>query len=129
MARYGEAAVWATRIAVEEKKSPNAAWLDACLRLHPKSIYSAIKGCPRTTYLTLCEEGCVRGIPAGKYVDGRENTAHALALLYVLRQDEDLVDASTQRLWKLAGGEDKTENGQVEVVVALWRAGLIVDPS
>jgi len=128
MARYGEAAVWAARMAVEEHKRPDAAWLEATLRLNPESDSAAIKGCPRTTFLTLCGEGYVRDIPPGRYVDGRDNAGHALALVELLFLDEDLVDASTQRLWKLAGGAEKTENGQVEVVVALWRARLIVRP-
>jgi len=129
MARYGEAAVWATRIAVEERIDPPAAWLKPVSALNPNSIDAAIKLCPRTTYLTLCGEGYVRGVQPGRYVNGRENAIHAVALARVLLEDSDLADASTARLWKLAGGGGKTENDQVDVFVALCRAGLLVEPA
>lgn len=59
-------------------------------------------------------------------MNGRENAAHALALARVLLEDSDFADASTAKLWKLAGGAGKHENDQVDVVVALCRAGLLV---
>jgi hypothetical protein len=128
MARYGEAAVWAARRVVEETITPTVAWNKAVLALNPNSIQAAAKLCPRTTFLTLCSEGFVRGVPRGRYVNGRENAAHAVALARVLIGDSDLTDASTARLWKLAGGAGKSENDQVDVVVALSRAGLLVEP-
>ncbi len=83
---------------------------------------------PQTTYLTLCGEGYVRGVQPGRYVNGRESALHAITLARVLVQDLDLADASTARLWKLAGGAGKTENDQADDVVALCRAGLLVEP-
>lgn len=128
MARYGEAAVWAARLVVEDGITPPAAWNKAVLALNPNSIDAAAKLCPRTTFLTLCGEGYVREVPQGHYVNGRENAGHAIALARVLLNDSDLVDASTARLWKLGGGAGKHENDQVDVVVSLCRAGLLVEP-
>lgn len=126
MARYGEAAVWAARMIAEDHLRPEVAWERACGKLNPTSIDAATKGCPRTTFLTLCEEGFVRGVQRGHFSDGRENAEHALALARLLVEDSDLADSSTGRLWKMAGGGGKKENGQVEVAVALSRAGLLV---
>lgn len=125
MAHYGEAAVWAARMIAEEHISRQAAWERAAARLNPFSSDAATKGCPRTTFLTLCEEGYVRGVQPGHYADGRENAGHVLALARLLVEDSDLADSSTARLWKMAGGGAKKENGQVEVAVALCRAGLL----
>lgn len=128
MARYGEAAVWAVRLIADEGLSPPAAWNKAVVALNPKSIEAAAKLCPRTTFLTLCGEGYVRGVQRGQYVNGRENAEHAISLARILLADSDLADASTARLWKLAGGAGKHENEQVDVVVALSRAGVLVGP-
>lgn len=128
MARYGEAAVWATRLIVDDGMTPTAAWKKAASALNPNSTDAADKFCPRTTFLTLCGEGYVKGVPRGNYANGRENAEHAVALARVLLDDPDLADASTARLWKLAGGARKDENDQVDVVVALCRAGLLVEP-
>lgn len=112
----------------EEHVNPQVAWERASGKLNPTSIDAATKGCPRTTFLTLCEEGYVRGVQRGHFADGRENAEHALALARLLVHDSDLADSSTARLWKLAGGGAKKENGQVDVAVALSRAGLLVAP-
>lgn len=128
MSKFGEVAVWATRKVIEEKLAPSAAWNLASLALNPDSIDMAAKPCPRTTYLTLCGEGFVKGVRPGRYANGRENADMAVALAMLLLEDSDLTDASENRLWEMAGGGTKTKNDQVEVVVALSRAGLLVDP-
>ena len=128
MSKFGEVAVWATRRVIEEKLAPPAAWTRASLALNPDSIDMAAKPCPRTTYLTLCGNGFVKGVPTGRYANGRENAEMAVALAMILLEDSDLADASENRLWQMAGGGAKTKNDQVEVVVGLSRAGLLVKP-
>jgi hypothetical protein len=36
------------------------------------------KGCPRGAFLGLCEEGLVKGIPAGNYTTSKDNKAYAV---------------------------------------------------
>lgn len=124
MSRHGEAAIAATKLAVGRGLSPRAAWNQAIA--DQPGGYD--KNCPRTTYLTLCGKGFVRGVPPGRYAAGRENAAHAIALVRLLVKDGSRAKETDALLWKLAGGGSKHQNGQVEVVKALWRAGLIAIP-
>lgn len=128
MARYGDVAVGATGLIVKQRMAPRSAWSQEAARLNPGSGAAARKCCPRTTYLTLCGEGYVRGVPAGQYAHGRENADHAIALARLLLEDSCLLDAPAAELWNRAGGLRKSQNGQVAVVVALVRAGLLRKP-
>jgi len=66
MGRYGQTAVLATEFFCAEKTvSPPEAWKDAAKSVFADSISSQVKGCPRSTYLGLCEAGLVQGVPAG----------------------------------------------------------------
>ncbi len=122
MSRHGEAAVAATRLVVARQLSPRDAWSKAIAE--QPGGYD--KNCPRTTYLTLCGEGFIRGVPPGRYAQGRENATYAIALVRLLIEDGSRVDEPEAVLWKLVGAGDTHRNGQVEVVKALWRAGLIL---
>jgi hypothetical protein len=56
----------ATRQALAGDISPVARWESAMEKLYPTSEAARKKGCPRGAYLGLCEEGLVKGIPAGR---------------------------------------------------------------
>lgn len=43
-------------------------WQMAMLEVFPTQESSRKKGCPKSTFLGLCENGYVKGIPAGKYL-------------------------------------------------------------
>jgi hypothetical protein len=47
-------------------------------KLYPTSPTSRKKDCPRGAFLGLCEEGLVKGIPAGKYTASKDNKAYAV---------------------------------------------------
>jgi hypothetical protein len=65
------------------------------------------------------------GIPAGSYTGSRLNKRYAIRAVTLLRRRPELSD-DLAALWRLASGDDeKTPNNQMEVVVALFRAGLI----
>lgn len=75
-------------------------------------------------FLSLCEAGMVKGIPAGSYgASGKEKLGVAKAV--------ELLRAGTHttvnRLWtEVAGPDAPPHAGQMDVVLALWKNGLIV---
>jgi len=75
----------------------------------------------------LCEEWFIKGINCGKYTSSDENKRYALKAVQILKKHTDLIH-NKQKLWgevmKLEGN-DIQESGQMDVVIALWKDGLI----
>jgi len=63
--RYGEAALMAVRQAGSTDITPEERWEASMQKLYPTSPAARNKDCPRGAFLGLCEEGLVKGIPAG----------------------------------------------------------------
>ena len=88
------------------------------------SEYS-IKGCPKNSFLALCETGQIKGVQAGKYTRSRKNKSYALFALELLKQNPELAN-QPNKLWKLIPGcTGKVHNSQMDVVLALWNEKLI----
>jgi hypothetical protein len=123
--RYGEAALMAARQEPSADSNPVARWDNAMERLYPTSPTSRKKGCPRGAFLGLCEEGLVKGIPAGKYTASKDNKAYAVqaaALLTVGGRKWSIGE-----LWRaISNDSEKAHNSQMDVVLALWKNGLII---
>ncbi len=126
--KYGEAALIAARMDTYGKAiTPAARWEQATAKLYPTSPSAQRKGGPRFAFLSLCEAGLVKGIPAGQYAPSNKNKA------YVLRA-VGLLNAGTHKtvttLWaEVTDGEDIAHNSQMDVVLALWKNDLIVRSS
>jgi hypothetical protein len=88
------------------------------------------KGCPKNTFLGLCEDGLVKGIKPGSYFKRKKpniNKQYAITAVGLLSSDSNL---PKNELWykvksKLNLGE-KRHNSQMDAVFALWSEGLIV---
>lgn len=52
-----------------------------------ESKSSQKKGCPKNTFLGLCEEGLVKGISKGKYTKSVKNKEYALKAIELLKQN------------------------------------------
>lgn len=125
MGKYGDVALRATEL-VREVGSPVDAWERAALVVFPSQPSSRSKGCPKNTYLGLCEEGLVRGVPGGAYTRSRENKQYALDAVTLLRKG---ATPNAHALWlRVMRGRIKNPNQQMDVVISLWSAGLIVAP-
>ena len=115
------------RVALEAAKSfpmfgcPVRAWKEAARRICETEA-SREKGCPRDTFLGLCQEGRVKGIPAGAYTRSVLNRDYAVKAVEILATGSTLQPIE---LWASIN-PGKTHNGQMDVVVALWDKGLIV---
>jgi hypothetical protein len=93
-------------------------------KLYPTSSAARKKGAPRGAFLGLCEEGLVTGIPAGQYSASRINKDYAVHAAKLLI--EGTQQSSRSALWRaVTEGGDEQENGQIDVVLALWNNHLI----
>ncbi|MDL2044672.1 hypothetical protein MT371_24175 [Vibrio parahaemolyticus] len=124
MSKYGDVAVEATRIA-QTGVCPIEAWNTAAARKFKDRIASINKGCPKSTFLGLAEDGFVLGVPSGSYTKSVLNKQYALEALALLNQDPN-VRNDLKNLWALScGSESKAHNNQMDVVVSLWLSGLL----
>jgi len=126
--RYGEAAIMAARQAASGSINPEAQWESALEKLYPTSPTARRKGGPRGAFLGLCEEGLVKGIPAGHYSATRDNktcAVRAAALLIEAKQGW-----SVSALWQaVTDNPEKPHGGQMDIVMALWKNDLIARKS
>jgi hypothetical protein len=94
-------------------------------KLYPTSPAARRKSCPRGAFLGLCEEGFVKGIPAGRYTASRDNKAYAVRAASLL--NEGTRSWSISDLWRAATDDpEKTHNGQMDIVLALWKNDLLI---
>jgi hypothetical protein len=126
MGKYGDAAIRATDLVRSRKHdSPTDAWQAAVEEIFPNSPSSRAKGCPRGSYLGLCEEGIVTGVRAGKYTRSNDNKAYAINALQILRLEPSL-NLDKSELWRrVSAGTEKAQNGQLDVALSLWDKGYI----
>ena len=126
MGKYGEVAVRATTYLKHKSAvSPKEAWRKAAKEIFPRSNSSQNKGCPRGAYLGLCEEGLVSGVPQGSYTRSRDNKRYAIDGVMAISRQPSLAEDRIELWSRVMSGIAKKENSQMDVVVELWRAGLI----
>ncbi|NYF77756.1 DUF6979 family protein [Granulicella arctica] len=125
--RYGEAAILTARAEAEYKSSPGDRWSEVVQRLYPTSPTAQRKSAPRHAFLSLCEAGLVKGIPAGQYAPSNKDKGYALRAVSLL---EAGTHKTVNSLWaEVTDGEDIPHVSQMDVVLALWKNNLIVRKS
>jgi len=124
MNSYGLAAIYAVE-GYKFKKDPKEAWGVAVSDIF-ETKSTREKGCPKSTFLSLCEVGS-KGIPKGNYAPRvKENKVYALKALEILKnRNNNPEKIGAIELWKLAQNQNKKHNSQMDVVLALWNTGLI----
>jgi hypothetical protein len=123
--RYGEAALMAAREGLASSTHPAARWESALEKLYPTSPAARKKGGPRGAFLGLCEEGLVKGTAAGRYKAPQDSKRYAVQAVALLA--EGAQSWSTGALWRAVTNDpEKTHNGQMDIVLALWKNDLIV---
>jgi hypothetical protein len=128
MGKYGQAAVKAAVLLNKESMIlPRDAWNQATIEIFGKGTSSQEKGCPRSTFIGLCEEGFVKGVAAGKYdLKSTKNKDYAIKAINLIKNEPSLTD-DIHQLWnKVTAGEGKVHNSQMDVVVTLWKCHLLV---
>ena len=100
--------------------TPESRWRSALEKLYPSNLTSQKKICPCGAFLGLCEEGLIKGIPAGKYTASRENKAYAVRAVALLT--EGTQSWSVNSLWKAVSDDsERAHKSQMDVVTALWK--------
>ncbi|MCW3792949.1 hypothetical protein OM416_15265 [Paenibacillus sp. LS1] len=127
MGKYGEAAVKTVNYLNEHKHDdPIKAWNEVTIQIFGKGSSSQKKGCPENTFLGLCEEGLLEGIPSGIYTNSKKNKGYGLKAVKILGEIDNDKDINQRALWKeVIGDQDIKYNSQMNVVLALWREGMI----
>lgn len=70
MNSYSKAALEAVRLFTKDiAKNPRDAWEKSTTEIFGKGTSSQKKGCPRGSFLGLCQEGLVKNIPSGQYCE------------------------------------------------------------
>ncbi|ARV16641.1 DUF6979 family protein [Polaribacter sp. SA4-12] len=59
-------------------------WSRSAKEVFPNSKSSQEKSCPKGTFLGLCEDGLVKGIPKGNYTKSVKNKEYALKAIEIL---------------------------------------------
>ncbi|MBU8712466.1 MULTISPECIES: DUF6979 family protein [Brevibacillus] len=124
MGKYGDTALMTMKLVEsQEASSPLEAWERASIHMFGAGTASQKKGCPKSAFFGLCEEGFVRGIEPGSYTTSVDNKAYALQAVEWLKKNPSLSPKPTQ-LWK-ALHIPKSHNNQMDVVLSLWNHGYI----
>lgn len=130
MNKYGQAAEKAVSlIASGRADGPNEAWEIATMKICGAGT-SQSKGCPKSAFLGLCEEGRVKGVLRDCYSNSQDNKKYALEAADLLLADGSLVSLPSTTIWrqvlKSLGIKGKeAHNGQVDVVKKLYQCDLL----
>lgn len=124
--RYGEAALLAARMETYGKAiSAQERWDDAVKRVYPTTPVGQKKAGPRMAFVGLCEGGMVKGIEAGVGA-ANGNKRYAVEAVRLLAAG---THSTVSQLWSaVTEGKDVAHASQMDVVLALWKNGLIVSP-
>ena len=124
MGKYGEVASKAANMLISNKSSdPVEAWDISVKEVFPNSISSQKKGCPRSTFLGLCEEEYILNVSKGKYTRSVKNKIYAIEGLSLLKANPSMTELE---LWKkVIDDKDKKYNYQMDVLKSLWDNDLI----
>ncbi|MCG8618297.1 MAG: hypothetical protein MI802_18940 [Desulfobacterales bacterium] len=122
MGQYGDAAVKAVCLLEKDSKlNPEGAWKNAMKEVSD-SESSINKGCPKTTFLSLCQEGFIKNVHCNekKYTYSNSNYRYTMNAVKMLLADEKYLE-NRPELWQLATAPDIIfNNGQMDVLITLW---------
>lgn len=126
---YGRIAIEALKKFNQKRIGLYESWMQAAYEIYPNSISRAEKGCPRTTFLGLCEEGYIKGVPKGIYRKQQRkngNKEYAVNAVKALLKDPSLRHKRLELWEKAIGGKTIGENNQMDVILALLEKGYLI---
>jgi hypothetical protein len=122
--KFGEAALIAARLEVPASVTAAERWDTAVRQVYPEKPYLQKKTAPRAAFLGLCEKGLVKGVPVGEGGGSDKNRVYALQAVELLRAG---THRTVNALWAaVTDGNESAHNAQMDIVLALWKNGLIV---
>lgn len=125
MNKYGKIALLAITYC-KNGYSPVESWEKASFEIFGDST-SAVKSCPKSTFLSLCEEGFIKEVSSGDFTKSIKNKMYALkALDYLNSSTDEPLNLTAVKLWRNIHEVKKIKhNSQMDVVLALWNNNLI----
>jgi len=132
MGQYEQAALKAVQLFNAGRAvDPVDAWHQATVSIFGRGTWSQEKSCPRDAFLGLCTDGHVKGVRPGNYTESVANKSYAVAAAQLLKSNPGLTTMGTTGLWKrvlkrLNATTSKAHNGQMNVVLALFRNKLLI---
>ena len=125
MGKYGKCAEATVDRVRNKGEDPLTAWKNSSRAVFPDSEWSQRKGCPKNSFLGLCEAGFIKGIPSGHYTRSVLDKGYALKAVEILTKNLGL-SKNEDALWQAVQGTyGKTQNSQMDVVTTLWKFGVI----
>jgi hypothetical protein len=125
MTVYGKTAVLAVRSYQKDGEIALISAWNQAIAIYTTSPSSRTKACPREAFMGLCHAGLVAGIPPTHRAAITKNGRYAIEAVKLLQKLPQVAMGPTE-LWRRVVGEGKQPNGQMGVVLALRRAGLII---
>lgn len=125
MSQYGDVAKLAVELLEKgEADNPPEAWEKSAKKLL-NTVELQKKGCPKNSFLGLCNEGLIKGISTGNYSKPSKNGEYAVEAISILKANRFLA-SQPEMLWKKVAGKTKSPNHQMDVVVSLWESEKII---
>jgi hypothetical protein len=124
MNKYAQVALKTVELVKTRGLDPISSWQLVSSEVFINSRTGAKKGCPKSAFLGLCEEGLVKGIEKGNYTKSIKNKEYALQALELIKKDSDLAN-NPRRLWNMIMIENKQHNSQMDIVCELYKNGLL----
>jgi hypothetical protein len=122
--KFGEAALIAARLEVPASVTAAERWDTAVRQVYPEKSYLQRKTAPRGAFLGLCEKGLVKGVSSGEDGGSDKNRLYAVSAVALLQAG---THRSVTALWaEVTQGDESPHNAQMDVVLALWKNGLII---
>ena len=125
--KYGEAALMAVRMETYGKRiSASERWQEAVKTLYPTTPAGQNKNPPRLAFLGLCEAGLVKGIDPTHPTSANKSKTYATQAAALLAAG---THKTVTQLWTaVTNGEATPHASQMDVVLALWKNGLLTAP-
>lgn len=125
MGQHGRIAHHVVRRVVADGVNPESAWAEVAAELYSASPALQMHGSACSTFLGLCSEGLVIGVPAGNYECSLRDKNFGLEAVRLLQEEPSLV-FDQDALWRhVLNGRVVRHNAQMDVVCTLFRADLI----
>ncbi|KQL43898.1 hypothetical protein AN963_20775 [Brevibacillus choshinensis] len=126
MGRYGEAATNAVNFLHDNIAStPLKAWEMATIKIFGEGTWGQVKGCPRSSFLGLSEEGLIKGVPKGHYTKSQKIKKCVIKAVELIKNNSELAD-NQSNLWKqVVEGRNISHNFQMDKVISLLKSKFI----
>ena len=130
--KYAQSALRAVQLLRAGMHTPESVWQHAVAETFPDSEDSRMKSCPRGAFLGLCRAGLIEGVPhdPAAPVDEGLNAGYARCAVELLRSEPQWASKKAGEIWqqvmeRVGTDPQKRSNAQMDVVLALWKAGVI----